>query len=44
MPMMRMNIEETHLKNLFGYRKSEIDFITAIYAAEEYIEKIESKE
>lgn len=31
-------------KSFDGYRKSEIDFITAIYAAEEYIEKIESKE
>jgi hypothetical protein len=31
-------------KSFDRYRKSEIDFITAIYVAEEYIEKIESKE
>lgn len=31
-------------KSFDRYRKSEIDFITAISVAEEYIEKIESKE
>lgn len=31
-------------KSFDRYRKSEINFITAIYVAEEYIEKIESKE
>lgn len=31
-------------KSFDNYRKSEIKFITAIQVAEEYIEKIESKE
>ena len=31
-------------KSFDRYRKSEIDFITAIQRAEEYIENIESKE
>lgn len=31
-------------KSFYNYRKSEIKFITAIYVAEEYIEKIENKE